>query len=440
MFISLLVACEFASSQENLSATTVPETVAVEGTSLTNQTIDIPIAPAILAPVVTETPVPVTSTPLATELPESKIYVIKEGDNLWQIAEEFNTTTLAIQWTNKLVDANAIYIGQELVIPIAPAETQSPPAETPEGMAEIALLSPSATVTMIADDVTPLPSEMVTPGEGEHTSIDRGILHNHILCPAVEEIDQEGGTIIGRSSVCRIPILSYQLGEGKTPLILVGGIHGGYEWNTILLGYRILDHLQQNPELIPSSLVIYLIPNANPDGLFAVTRRTGRFTEADVEENAVLGRFNGNYVDLNRNWDCRWSPIAVWRDTSISGGSAAFSESENRMLRDFILGKAPAATLFLHSAATGVFISGCDQIDATSKTLGEVYSHASGYPLYDNFHYYDVTGDAGDWLASQGIPSFAVELSTHESLDWDMNLAGLRALMNYIATNDGKRK
>jgi predicted deacylase len=291
-----------------------------------------------------------------------------------------------------------------------------PPAVTAEGMAGTTVSS-AATETM--DGAATLPA-------------DRAVLYNHILCPAEEDIDPEGGAIIGRSAVCRIPIVSYQLGEGATPLILVGGMHGGYEWNTILLAYRILDHLRQNPELIPPSLTIHLIPNANPDGLYAVTRRTGRFSAADVAENTEMGRFNGHYVDLNRNWDCDWTPNAMWRDSPISGGSAPFSEPENQALRDFILGKDPAAALFLHSAATGVYISGCGQPDPASTTLGKVYSNASGYPLYDGFHYYDVTGDAGDWLATQGIPSITVELSTHEALDWNMNLLGLSALIDHI--------
>jgi predicted deacylase len=263
----------------------------------------------------------------------------------------------------------------------------------------------------------------------------RGILHNYVLCPQEMPVISDGAEIVGYSAVCRIPIVSYRFGEGETPLILAGGMHGGYEWNTILLAYELLDYLQANPDFIPPSLTVYLIPNANPDGLYAVTEKTERFSAADVHSDTIPGRFNGRNVDLNRNWDCNWSPTALWRDNEISGGSAPFSEPENLALRDFILPIRPSAVLFWHSAATGVYSAGCGQVDTASKNLAQIYATASGYPLYDSFHHYDITGDASDWLAMQSIPSFTVELRTHEQLDWDMNLAGLRALFQHLAAN-----
>ena len=33
------------------------------------------------------------------------------------------------------------------------------------------------------------------------------------------------------------------------------------------------------------------------------------------------------------------------------------------------------------------------------------------------------------WLASIGVPAITVELSSHESVDWDKNLAGVKALL-----------
>jgi hypothetical protein len=42
----------------------------------------------------------------------------------------------------------------------------------------------------------------------------------------------------------------------------------------------------------------------------------------------VSGRYNGNTVDLNRNFDCDWQASGVWQSTQVSGGSKAFSEPE----------------------------------------------------------------------------------------------------------------
>ena len=44
-------------------------------------------------------------------------YVVQEGDTLSSIAARFGVTEAAIQRANDLADPNAIFVGQELVIP-----------------------------------------------------------------------------------------------------------------------------------------------------------------------------------------------------------------------------------------------------------------------------------------------------------------------------------
>ncbi|MBU0801442.1 MAG: hypothetical protein KKA05_10645, partial [Alphaproteobacteria bacterium] len=61
-------------------------------------------------------------------------------------------------------------------------------------------------------------------------------------------------------------ITAYHYGTGDTNLLFVGGIHGGYEWNSVLLAYRFMDYLEANPDAIPDSLRITIVPSANPDG------------------------------------------------------------------------------------------------------------------------------------------------------------------------------
>ena len=65
-------------------------------------------------------------------------------------------------------------------------------------------------------------------------------------------------------------------------------------------------------------------------------------------------------------------------------------------------------------------------------SLLSTYATASGYPRYDDYPYYEVTGDAADWLSTQGIPAITVELSTHESIDWTRNLTGLKAVLSKL--------
>lgn len=235
---------------------------------------------------------------------------------------------------------------------------------------------------------------------------------------------------IGSSAGGR-PITSYRFGFGSQTLVFVGGIHGGYEWNSILLAYEMIDHFLANPDLIPANLSLYIIPSANPDGQFVVTGTDGRFTPEDVSANIEPGRFNANQVDLNRNWACGWQEEAYWGDTLVSGGKVPFSEPETAALRTFFLREKPEMVLFWHSKADGLYVGSCNDLYQPSKEIAQIYGTASGYRVNEQFTAYPVSGDASDWLATQNIPAFTVELKTRSQTDWTENLAGVLALLDY---------
>jgi len=65
-------------------------------------------------PLPSETPAP---TVAPTPAPTPRTYVVQEGDTLAEIAQQFGTTTEAIQAANGIQDPNVIAVGQVLVIP-----------------------------------------------------------------------------------------------------------------------------------------------------------------------------------------------------------------------------------------------------------------------------------------------------------------------------------
>jgi len=226
----------------------------------------------------------------------------------------------------------------------------------------------------------------------------------------------------------------YTFGNGKNHILFVGGIHGGYEWNSILLAYNFIDYLKQNPNIIPQNITVSIIPSANPDGVYKITNKEGPFTIFDVSESDVigLGRFNANNVDLNRNFDCKWKPESTWRNNSVSAGTSAFSEPEAKAIKDFVLENNPVAVVFWHSQSNAVYASECGNGILTETTnIMNAYSEATGYPAIDSFDAYEITGDAEGWLASINIPAITVELKTHESVEWEKNLEGIKTLFNY---------
>lgn len=247
------------------------------------------------------------------------------------------------------------------------------------------------------------------------------------------EVPWQTMTIIG-ASVDGRPIEAHTYGTGSTSLLFVGGIHGGYEWNSVLLAYEFMDHLANFPETVPPGLTIHVIPSLNPDGLAQVVTKSGRFTLTDVvnpQERVASARFNANAVDLNRNFDCKWQPTSTWRSAPVSAGTAAFSEPEAVALRDYVEKISPKAAVFWHSQANNVYASECEKgVLPATLTLMNTYAGASGYGAVARFDAYPVTGDAEGWLAKIGIPAITVELKGYQSSEWAQNLAGTTAVLD----------
>ncbi len=251
----------------------------------------------------------------------------------------------------------------------------------------------------------------------------------------VAEAPWEVRTIIGQSVEGR-DIETYTYGNGPTKLLFVGGVHGGYEWNSVLLAYRFIDYMQASKSLISDRFTISIIPSLNPDGVYKVTEKPGRFSIVDVVRDSaveVSGRFNANKVDLNRNFDCKWQPKATWRSSPVSAGTSAFSEPESIALRDYVALYDPSAAVFWHSQANAVYASECKSgILPVTLDIMNAYSTAAKYKPVSVFDAYPVTGDAEGWLASIGIPAITVELSSHDSVEWEKNLAGFKATLQYF--------
>jgi hypothetical protein len=243
-------------------------------------------------------------------------------------------------------------------------------------------------------------------------------------------------TVIGKSVEGR-SITAYHYGDGDTELLFVGGIHGGYEWNTVLVAYEIMNYLDKNPDIIPENVQITVIPALNPDGLNKVVGTDGMFTQADVptkSDETIAGRFNAHNVDLNRNFDCDWQATGKWQNTDVSGGSKAFSEPESQAIKAYVEEHDFDGVVVWYSAAGGVFSSNChNEVLAETKTLTNLYAKASGYTAYESFDFYATTGDMVNWLAKKKIPAISVLLTTHEDTEWSKNKAGVDAILKYYA-------
>jgi hypothetical protein len=242
-------------------------------------------------------------------------------------------------------------------------------------------------------------------------------------------------TIIG-TSVSGKEIAAYHFGTGERELLLIGGIHGGYSWNTALLAYEVIDWLAKNPTTVPEGVTVTVIPTLNPDGLIKVTGKDGAFVKSDVkggEAERVAARFNANNVDLNRNFDCEWKESGTWQNRTVSGGSAPFSEPETAALKAYVAKHEPAQVIAWYSAAGGVYASQCGETTlAATRSLTNRFAAAAGYSAHEEFDYYEITGDMMNWFAKLEIPAISVLLTTHDTTEFSKNKAGVEAVLKTL--------
>jgi protein MpaA len=229
--------------------------------------------------------------------------------------------------------------------------------------------------------------------------------------------------VIGYSVEGR-PIDVYTFGQGELHYLIVAGIHGGYEGNTVDLANQFLVYLNKHPEAVPSGATLYVIPDMNPD---AVAR--GRNAGA---------RVNANDVDLNRNfpthnWVSNWDHTNCWNDRPTTGGVAAGSEPETRAMVNFIYGHRIEALISYHAAALGVFPGG-NPWQPASERLAAALGRATGYPYPPVEIGCTYTGTLADWAVESGVGAAVdMELANHHDADFARNLKALRVLLGFLA-------
>ena len=225
--------------------------------------------------------------------------------------------------------------------------------------------------------------------------------------------------IIGYSVEGR-PLEVIQFGSGPIDLMIVAGIHGGYEWNTIALADELIEFLDQRPEIIPVRVSLHILRSLNPDGAML--------------KNNPWGRGNAHHVDLNRNWDSDWSidvpkPFC-WDIIPLTAGPLPSSEPETQALMQYLLDADIEAMISYHSAGLGIFAGGKPSTEE-SLSLAEAIAKVSNYPYPPIDIGCEYTGTMTDWAADHGIAAIDIELSTHRDTDFEQNLVILQTFLNW---------
>ena len=225
--------------------------------------------------------------------------------------------------------------------------------------------------------------------------------------------------VIG-TSVNGLPLEVYSFGTGEHGRMIVAGIHGGEEWNTVTLANQLIEYVNQNPQVVPEDVTLYILRNLNPDG--------------EARSHDKYGRLNSNDVDLNRNfpfnWQKDWDRAGCWNYLPTSSGSSAGSEPETQAVVSFLGNHPVEALISYHSAALGIFPGG-EPWDEHSIQFAEAIDKVSPYPFppLDTGCIY--TGTLADYAVSVGIPAVDLELTNHIETDFDVNLKILETLLTF---------
>jgi len=226
--------------------------------------------------------------------------------------------------------------------------------------------------------------------------------------------------IIGHSTEGR-PLHLYTFGKGNHERMIVAGIHGGDEWNTVTLANQLIKYVDQNPDVVPDDTTLYILPNLNPDG--------------EARAHNKNGRVNNNGVDLNRNfpvnWQKDWDRSGCWNSLSTSGGTGPGSEVETQVLINFVDTHNIEALISYHSAALGVFPGGLPW-EGDSIRLARSIAEVSSYPFPPIDTGCTYSGTLADYAVSKGIAAVDLELTNHFDTDFDQNLDILNVLLSFV--------
>lgn len=229
----------------------------------------------------------------------------------------------------------------------------------------------------------------------------------------------EGPLTIGHSVQGR-PLEVWRFGRGPNQYLVIAGIHGGYELNTIDLADRLISYFSRRPEAVPTDATLFILRSMNPDG--------------EAIPHSKEGRANANNVDLNRSfpveWQQDWNRDGCWDLLILNGGAHGGSEPEAIAVMAFLLEHDITAVVSYHAAAPGFYPAG-DPPDPDSVALAEYLSKASEYPYPAYYTGCYMTGSLVDWALTTGTAGVDVELTTHWDTDFPQNLNLVLALIRW---------
>ena len=288
-----------------------------------------------------------------------------------------------------------------------PAQPQSPPGDVPVFQLPATwTLTPSSAPPATEFHPTFTPISTLTP------------------VPSITPFFAQWRIVIG-TSVRNRPIEVFRFGTGEHERLIVAGIHGGQDENAIAVADQLIEHLQENSNVVPSDATLYILRSLNPDG--------------QALGGETRGYFNANGVDLDRNfganWKTSWEGQGCISTDPETAGSQAASEPESQAFIRFLSARQVEALVSYQGAGSGIHPAG-QPASTESVRLAQAVAGISDYayppPEPGAQAGCEFTGRLVDAALAQGVQAAVdLKLDGGASPNLEANLKILTALLSW---------
>ncbi|GKX28860.1 peptidase M14 [Vallitalea longa] len=325
------------------------------------------------------------------------VYTIKDGDTLYKIAEEYNTSVWRIITANQGINPFELSIGKAIIVPLDN---------------QIVLTNIPYTYEILENNIEALSKRY-----------------------PFMKYDSIGTSVDGRN------IYRIRIGEGDNHVIY-NGAHHANEWITTPVLMKWLEVFLEvysrkgsirgyDTEEIWDYATIDIVPMVNPDGVELVIdgiENINTNKEELIKWNFDNDDFrdwksNINGVDLNRNYDAGWEEYkklelelgVTGPGPYLYGGSEPESEPESATMANLTRDIDTRLVLAYHSQGQVIFWNFRDLQPEISLYIGETFANASGYELAAEELSQSLAGYKDWYIQEFRKPGYTIEVGKGEN-------------------------
>lgn len=258
-------------------------------------------------------------------------------------------------------------------------------------------------------------------------------------------------------SVMEKSIPCLKIGQGKNKVLLAGAFHG-LEYLTAAFLMRFARdyayHIANGKSFfgfgikqLYKNVTVYIVPMVNPDGVdiaihgLDITNPYHRLliSKVGIHSFNKVWQANARGVDLNHNYNAKWSMVVEKYAPTKFGGEYPESEPETRAITSLVRNECFEELIAFHSQGREIYYDFDGMSEKKSLELAEKMAEASGYTLCRPEGSASF-GGCKDWFIKEfGKSGFTVEIGMGKNpLPMDMldDIYKENALLTLCALNE----